>query len=237
MPAARVSGTMIWVTVPEGVGSGDAFWIEAGRQFFSVTVPEGKQAGDEILVDADVTEQSTCIASSTHERSDERVFEVIVPDGAKVGDDILVEADGSQVTVTVPEGCGPGSALSVMLPAAWLWAPTEPVPRPASDTSQESRSKVQALGQAPGTQPQLQLQSQPRRQSQPASDASVFIASYRIGRRLQVMRTDGSFSKALVVDFDERCGLYRVELLTDSGKQTGLFKEGVSEEDMYSRFL
>eukprot|EP00439_Symbiodinium_sp_Y106_P041853 s1565_g5.t1 len=43
-------------------------------------------------------------------------LEVIIPDGVKPGDVFEVEFDGKMVEVDVPEGCGPGSAITILLP-------------------------------------------------------------------------------------------------------------------------
>ena len=47
---------MMQVTVPDGVGPGDAMSIQVGEQEFTITVPDGVGPGDPLDVDLPVDE-------------------------------------------------------------------------------------------------------------------------------------------------------------------------------------
>ena len=61
---------------------------------------------------------------ASHERFHERLdsmatttVTVTVPDGVYAGDGFVIEFDGQQLSVTCPDGCGPGDAINLEVPA------------------------------------------------------------------------------------------------------------------------
>ena len=43
---------------------------------------------------------------------------VAVPDGVYAGQEFLMEYEGQQLSVTCPDGCGPGSSIDLEVPTA-----------------------------------------------------------------------------------------------------------------------
>lgn len=100
------------VEVPNSLGPGDPFFLEACGTTVEVVVPDGCIGGSLITVDVTLPDKG----------NNQRV-EVTVPEGAMPGDNFLVDVTGQQFEVTVPEDLGPGSILTIELPA-----PIDPVP-------------------------------------------------------------------------------------------------------------
>lgn len=63
---------------------------------------------------------SSLPTSASHERLDSMAtttVTVTVPDGVYAGDGFVIEFDGQQLSVTCPDGCGPGDAINLEVPA------------------------------------------------------------------------------------------------------------------------
>ncbi|CAE6956864.1 unnamed protein product [Symbiodinium sp. CCMP2592] len=88
-------------------------------------------------------------------------LEVIIPDGVKPGDVFEVKFDGKMVQVDVPEGCRPGSAISILLPVTPKGSKGEEAPAttvPAEDAvpdepSNETAALIEIAEQVPEPHP------------------------------------------------------------------------------------
>lgn len=120
------------VVVPDGLRAGDEMSVtDAAGQSFTVAVPEGCGGGMELEIDL-----PSCSATeppSSEARLEQ--LEVVVPDGVRSGQSFSVENTAGQIfDIVCPEGCGPGSAILIELPAA-PEPPPPPLPAPAPEPS------------------------------------------------------------------------------------------------------
>ena len=172
------------------------------------------------------------------------VVTVVVPDGLSGGDTMVVDFNGTP-EVIVPNGCITGSAIDVELPTAQVHdSPEMEVTVPDGVTAGDmimisaggddfevcvprgcSSGMVFSVCIPKG--PLQEVEQQGESSSAVAQDAGV----YRIGQRVQVLRSSGEYSTAFVVDYHAPSGLYKVELFEHG---SGVFKEGVTEDDIGS---
>jgi hypothetical protein len=167
---------------------------------------------------------------------------VRVPDGCFPGDLMSVEVGNISYDVTVPTNTAPGDTIEILLPRLSQEVdvvvpqgvrPGEIVLIELDSGSFEVRVPAGAF---PGMVVRVDLPEcthgvSQDQQQQLASHASSSVQKYRIGQRVQVLRSDGSFSAAFIVDYHEPSGLYQVELHRPG---SGIFKEGVTEDDIGS---
>lgn len=198
---------LMTVAVPEGLSSGDQMTVSADGQEFTVFVPEGCRAGDEVSVDLPVVEQSPG-ADCTMER-----VQVEIPVGVTVGEAFdVVAAWGGTFTVAVPEDCAAGDVIEIELPAA-----------PASETGGDA---VAAGGGGSSADPAA---ASVRDASAAGSHEWASGPMHPVGKHVSVLRTNGSYSPGVVVDYDGVSGTYTVEL------PGGLLKYLVEEVSARSR--
>eukprot|EP00441_Pelagodinium_beii_P047254 CAMPEP_0197619818 /NCGR_PEP_ID=MMETSP1338-20131121/806_1 /TAXON_ID=43686 ORGANISM="Pelagodinium beii, Strain RCC1491" /NCGR_SAMPLE_ID=MMETSP1338 /ASSEMBLY_ACC=CAM_ASM_000754 /LENGTH=135 /DNA_ID=CAMNT_0043188863 /DNA_START=59 /DNA_END=463 /DNA_ORIENTATION=- len=98
------------IEVPDGCKPGDVITVEVNGQDVDLEIPKGCLPGRTITIQAPVQNGQDTARSNTSEA------EVVIPAGLKVGDVFIVEIDGQELELEVPEGCGPGSVLSVPIP-------------------------------------------------------------------------------------------------------------------------
>lgn len=182
-----------------------------------LVVPDGVGAGELMLVEfggtsyeVGVPEGSASGDAITVElpaaAAEPGQVELVVPDGVGAGDLVLVDAPGgASFEVAVPSGCGPGDRITVSLPAE----------QPAAEP--KAPADAAAAPELPAT----------RTPEVPATHAGAF----RIGQRVQVLRSNGEFSAAFVADYHAPSELYKVELYSAG---SNIFKEGLREEDLSS---
>jgi hypothetical protein len=214
--------TAVDVTVPDAVHAGDELLVTHNGEDLLVNVPAGCGPGDVITVDFPVTHGEGERTSST--------VEVHVPLGAYAGDNFVVDFGGCNFDVTVPQNCGPGDIIDVELPASNV-PPGRTVHGRQCGAEDAARPKVFATssqcssrrGSWDDEQLKQQLKqrvplashasrcdsrsSSPTAASAAASTAGSAAAStaehgtYRIGQRVQVLRTNGDWSACFVVSF------------------------------------
>jgi len=228
----------IEVVVPDGCAPGDHFLVETedGGQF-SVVVPPDGFSGMSLVVDL-----PDAVSDRFSARSGELPLcvDVVVPDGCYPGDQFFVEHEGTQFCVDVPDGCGPGSSMQVEVPLA-------------SDAAGPSESRaVVAAENAAAKAAADEVRS---KQTRPASItvdggpqeekpkgkltmslalvgglslnlALTAAAQFVVGEQVEVCRTDGTWSLAVVREFEEYGFTYTVEL------EDGRIKYMVEEEDL-----
>lgn len=196
---------LLTVAVPEGLGPGDTMLVTAPNgQEFELCVPEGCFAGASMEVDlpVDATTPPTDEAFSGRSRSSSVTVEVVVPDGCFEGTEFPVDWGGQEYNLTVPEGLGPGELLQVELPALEDEAP---MPDLASGSSADGETDDAISRQA------QELSLEPSHFSGLCAIPSG--GEYFVGQELEVMRSNGGWSEARLIDYDDRGDTYTVELL------------------------
>mmetsp|Transcript_4496 Transcript_4496/g.11188 ORF Transcript_4496/g.11188 Transcript_4496/m.11188 type:complete len:251 (+) Transcript_4496:22-774(+) len=197
------------VEVPAGCQPGDTFVVEAEGQQFEVEVPFGCNGGEIISVELPPhSGAETAIGSPgpTPSGSSTLVFEVYVPEGFVEGTPLLVSAAGREFEVDVPEGCGPGSLITVELPDDE--SPSDETELASVDTHHDCD-----VSSASETQ-------KAERSSSMAAEEDVFYDSeestefnkFAIGQPVEVLRTDGTWSLGTPLDYESLGGTYTVQL-------------------------
>lgn len=236
---------LLQVEVPAGLGPGDEMSVDYEEQRFTVVVPDGVSAGMMLELDLPVADPAPVAAAAT-----ERV-QVTVPDGLVFGDNFVVQATwGGEFTVPVPEGCHGGSIIEVELPLPEPSPAAEPPPQPLAPESASPsppaapgrrrrpnrRDSDTDGGMVEGSASRRgdRDSAAPARDSVEASAESEHAADpddcflYKKGQRVEVYRSDGSFSDGTIVyGFEgpfQAC--YKVEM------DSGLFKEAVPEDEI-----
>lgn len=226
---ARDAGMLVSVCVPDGVYEGQEFTVACDGREFLVVCPDNAGPGDEV--------ELTVSPPPPPEPPD--VVEVVVPDGLLSGDEFLVEAAGAApFYCLVPEGCAGGSLIAVELPrpggscdgapeaAAGLSPPLMRERRATveDDSYRGARGDAAKLRPPPTQTPAGAFflgQVGPHRPHGPppprAAPARLAPApaSPRPPRRPQtvdVFRSDGSWSRAYVEEYEERGETYTVRL-------------------------
>lgn len=158
-----------------------------------------------------------------------RDFQIELPPGSFVGDQIIValpddeppsepEAPGNCVEVIVPDGLGAGelmlvefggTSFEIAVPDGCVAG--DPICVQLPDPPQED---LRPLEEAP---------------TEPAAPAHT--GNYRLGQRVQVLRSSGEYCTAFILNYHESSELYRVELFSVG---SGVYKEGVRDEDISS---
>lgn len=116
---------LLTITVPPGLRAGDEMAVEApDGNVYNILVPDGVSAGAAIDVDLPGgDEDSGGVATGT------QPVELVVPDGVTAGTMFTVEFNGTNYDIACPDGCRPGDAIVVELPAddaTTAPPPTEP---------------------------------------------------------------------------------------------------------------
>ena len=161
-----------------------------------VTVPAGLQAGDTLTV----------LSIDGH-----HTFDMLIPPGTAPGSVIRVEVEYRRVEVEVPDGVETGSAFRVQSP----WEAFFEVDCPP--------------GCSPGDMIVVDLPvwiPMPMPAATATAKSEDSQSTSTAGRRVQVMRSNGSWSPATVVAYDELSATYTVRL------DNGALKHLVEESDI-----
>ena len=211
---------LMCVEVPAGLYSGDPFTVEAAGQCFEITVPDGVAAGELIEVDLPVDEMQTLTLTAEQDFAPPLLVEIAVPDGTGPGFEINVEHDGQVFSVVVPDGLFPGDVFTVEVPAAKP-APTEMEGEPTGQQRDRSLTTPPLL---PDEMPAAANEIASRylvecdRAGEARGSTSVgpypfhTEGSYDLLQLVQVYRSDGSWTPATVLTYDERADTYDVEV-------------------------
>jgi hypothetical protein len=122
----------IRVVAPEGVGPGEQFVVNHNGQRYEVVMPHDASAGDALTIS--VEQQWRIEAPPPASPPPPLEVEVVVPEGVDPGDQLLVTHAGQSFHVEVPDGCGPGSALTVRIPQ-----PRSPLPAGGGEGEERAR--------------------------------------------------------------------------------------------------
>lgn len=201
------------VVVPDGCYPGDEIVVtHRNREQFFVIIPEGVGPGDMMYVDVPVEQPALKV-------------EVNVPAGCFAGDSFNVDWDGHTFAVVVPDGCGPEDLLTVDVsdpPMNEEYKDTHNAePPPPTATTPPAAAAEPPTVKAP----ELSDDSD-------SDDDAAGAAKFGVGAPVECMRTDGSWTLATVVEYDENGCTYTVALAD------GRLKYFVEEEDLrIPRFL
>jgi hypothetical protein len=132
----------IEVCVPEGVTAGDEFRVEWDGETVLAVCPKGMRAGDIVSLHLDWP-VAPPLEDSTARNALPQI-EVTVPLGCYPGMEFLVDFEGQTFYVAVPDGCGPGTAVTVEAPL--FTAPESPshAAQPIVDLETDSEEHLPA---------------------------------------------------------------------------------------------
>jgi hypothetical protein len=189
-PATTATST---VRVPDGAAAGDELKFEFNGQEVTAIVPEGLIAGDEFLCCVEGAASSSAVtgtAAAMDGDCNDGTIEVRVPEGVRAGDVFYCEVDGFDHTfeVALPEGVEPGATIHLQI------VPGETDGGGAAVASATTGASTAAGGAARGSA------------GRPA------VPTHPIGARVRVARTNGSWSDASVVGYDELSETYTVQV-------------------------
>ena len=189
------------VTVPTDCRPGDLLRLETPQGTFEVAVPAGCYPGDGFEAAFPIE----CVDGSSVDGSSSFQHEVVVPEGVFAGDVFDVRLNGSSFEIVVPEGLGPGDALLCEL----------------SCVDEEMHAEAPA---SPPESPALPYSS-----GLAVTETWPAGCAFSSGERVELMRTDGSFSLGRVHGaYEGVLGvLYQIRL------DNGVYKHAVSEEALY----
>ena len=230
------------VVVPHGLSAGDELTVEHDGTSLVVVLPPGYLPGDTLPIETPSplkhrhrNKSSDCIMVN---------FEVVVPEGVCAGDYFTIETEFGAFEVLCPEGCGEHETINVELPMPGdhyfvdnIAEEEEPSERPSSPPPAfEELNKTGGWPQQKPPSPSSSFSNKPR-----SRRASKELACgddgrsdpshrYKPGQKVQVMRTDGSYSTAVVeYSYDGVFDvLYCVRL-----EDNGLWKQAVPQDEMY----
>ena len=192
---------LLQVCVPDGLQSGDTFTCEAEGQAFEISVPEGCCGGQVLEVDLPVVQETLSTPEVQESSPGMTLVEIVVPDGCYPGMEFSVQWGENEFTLAVPEGCEPGQPISVELPVIEDPPSGRPRSRRSSDTLelQGAFEEQLALQQQHALQQRLESLSETPAQAQLESRSKLIAlpsgGKYFTGQVLEVMRSDGSWSK------------------------------------------
>ena len=211
-----LAAMLLTVTVPDGLMEGDVMSIEHLGAAYEIAVPPGCSGGMPIEIDLPGGDDGGTSQQPPPSDGMLQPVEVVVPDGTFEGMAFSVDFGGTIYEIVCPDGCGPGSAIVVELPAAPPAAPAPPARLPPVYESDGPRR--------PPPPP-------PPEDPEDAAKAAAMTAEhykFKPGQRVELYRSDGAESPGYIV-----CGfegvfdvLYKVKL------DNGLYKEAVPEEDI-----
>ena len=175
------------VIVPDGLNAGDEFVVAAHGQEFSVAVPDGVNGGMEIELELPVpTTTERCV--------------VTVPAGIKPGEAFTIGTTwGSTFEIVAPGP--PGMEIEVELP---LPPPSDPpynIPLPPPPNAGQGGIAWDQWDDGDG-----------EREHGRATASSAATGTHAVGARVQVQRTNGMWSPAVIKEYDEVSDTYTVEL-------------------------
>jgi hypothetical protein len=182
------------VTLPDGLLPGDSFQIASphtGKEYVCV-VPD-KASGSEIAVD---------ISDDGPDSGPEMVLmSVTVPDGLLPGDLFSIEAFGALFEIAVPEGYGGGCLLEVEVPA----------PEGGAAACEHEQDAEAELSRVP-TRDCLDGSAWPDEDWAVEEPPPPAGGTHAVGARVKVKRTDGNWSPAQIVEYDESGDWYTVRV-------------------------
>ena len=142
---------------------------------------------------------------------------VVVPDGLKSGDEFAVSAHGQEFSVAVPYGVSGGMEIELELPVPTTEQCVVTVPDGVREgepftigTTWGGVFEIVATG-PPGTEIEVELPL-PTAAPAPSEESPAATGTYAIGAQVQVQRTNGMWSAAVIKEYDDVSDTYTVEL-------------------------
>ena len=231
------------VIIPPGLEGGDEMSVEHKGMTLTVTIPKALSSGDLMTLEHDeVDDDYECASTSqAHSAATEPMY-INVPDGVYEGETFTVETEwGGLFDVSCPPGCPPGSTIVVELPVAPPGSPGESFSRRGISQQQQQHEQQEQPDEPPLLPPASPHRSpSPSQRSRRVARASreppppapeCFGHRYAAGSKVQVLRTDGTYSAATVCSSYE--GVFDVlyQVVMD---ESGLYKQAVPEDEMFS---
>jgi hypothetical protein len=209
--AAELGG-VLELTVPHGVAAGDALAVlregQPRETRFEIVVPPGARPGDTVRVEPPqhvvaAVPPGVAPGGVFYVQTDRGVYEILCPEGVAAGDDI---------EVTIPSLAVLGAARDGRSDAA-----ASAVEGPLDERSERGTRDADACTLAPASS---------------GTGGSAPAAAWAVGRRVRVMRSNGSWSAAVVAAYDDLSGTYTVRL-EPSGALKHLVEEGELAEPSF----
>ena len=163
---------LMTVLVPDGLFAGDVMMVESGGGNYEILVPPGCKGGMPIEIDLPGGEDEPPPADEAGGGT--VPVEITVPDGVEMGQSFSVDFGGTIYDIVCPDGCFPGSAIVVELPAS---------------SADDDRG-------APPPQPPPP-EPPPPPEEEPAEQPSHF--KFHPGQRVELYRSDGAESPGYIV--------------------------------------
>ena len=168
-----------------------------------VEIPAGLVPGDQMSVSADGGS-----------------FLVVVPDGCRGGDvlevnlpvdDVPAAAATELVQVTIPNDCFAGDPLSVQ--AAWggVFEVVVPAGLLPGDVMEVELPTEEAASSEPGTDARADTPTSAE-EAVPSTAESEYAGLHKLGSRVSVLRTNGTYSPGTIRDYDYLSDTYTLEL-------------------------
>ena len=206
--------TSVTITVPDGVGPGEEFAVEWGGLSYNIAVPHGVGPGQELQIDLPALEESLREEAPPAAPGMTSVT-IVVPDGLLPGQEFAVEWGGLSYNIAVPDGVLGGQDLQIELPALDESAPSgrsfreEPAPAPVPASS----AMEGVFGGGGGAFDLCGLGLDLDAVMQDAIEGEVAVVAefeawkpageHYIGKAIKVQRSNGDWSDATVVEYDE----------------------------------
>tara|TARA_B110001452_G_scaffold100382_1_gene83286 strand:+ start:166 stop:807 length:642 start_codon:yes stop_codon:yes gene_type:complete len=206
--------TAVTITVPDGVGPGDEFAVEWGGLSYNIAVPHGVGPGQELQIELPALEESLRDQPPLSTPGMTSVT-IVVPDGLLPGQEFAVEWGGLSYNIAVPDGVLGGQDLQIELPALDEPATSgrsfreKPAPAPAPASS----AMGGLFGGGGGAFDLMGLGLDLDAVMQDAIEGEVAIVQefeswkpageHYIGKAIKVQRSNGDWSPATVVEYDE----------------------------------
>ena len=215
--------------------------VEHKGMMLTVTIPRALSSGDLMTLEHDeIDDDCASGGSQTNPAATEPMY-INVPDGVYEGEIFTVETEwGGLFDVSCPPGCAPGSSIIVELPVAPAGSPGESFSRRGFAQQHEQHEQPEEPPLYPPASPHRSPASQRsrrvarasrERQPPPPPAAECSGHRYAAGSKVQVLRTDGTYSTATVCSSYE--GVFDVlyQVVMD---ESGLYKQAVPEDEMFS---
>ena len=194
---------MVAVIVPDGVASGDYMHITVADREFDVCVPPGVRTGETIEVDVDV--------DGPHEEPDPsaRAMRVLVPEGVAAGELFTVVSEGLEFHVPLPENCCAGDQIEVRLPSPEELGAVDEV-EVSEETGYLSESQRFDMHM------QETLRDGEDASGATGSNSQIGSSAFRVGEDVMVQRSNGDYTPARIIEYDDISETYTVILTLDS---------------------
>lgn len=206
--------TAVTLTVPDGVVSGEEFAVEWGGLSYNIAVPYGVGPGQDLQIELPALEESLRdeVPPATPGMTS---VTIVVPDGLLPGQEFAVEWGGLSYNIAVPDGALGGQDLQIELPVLDESARSGGSYReePAPALAPASSATDGLFGGGGGALDLMGLGLDLDAVMQDAIEGEVAVVAefeawkpageHYIGKAIKVQRSNGDWSNATVVEYDE----------------------------------